>query len=138
MRRMITSSKSIDFELKEILTWISMVSKLAELCTRIHILPYGPFEDRPHFALLGQCIEVQQHIHACFEYAYDYGDEWREYLRDSKGAKYDRKQVKSSILVLSDMLQHTTADNYKDKDCIETMRSLTKRALSTIYNSRNW
>lgn len=97
---------------------------------------YGPFETRDHTALYGQCLDVKMKIDASKDVFNDFRDE--NMFLHNIGCKQDRKAIKSSLLVLADMLNHAYGEKENDKHCIESMKRLVRHALDTIYNSRYW
>lgn len=127
---------SIISDYNEIEMWLAMISKLAFLGKGILVEQYGPFETRDHTALYGQCLDVKMKIDASKDVFNDFRDE--NMFLHNIGCKQDRKAIKSSLLVLADMLNHAYGEKENDKDCIESMKGLARHALDTIYNSRYW
>ena len=102
-------NSSIFSDYNEIEMWLAMISKLAFIGEGILVEEYGPFETRDENMFLHNI-----------------------------GCKQDRKAIKSSLLVLADMLNHAYGEKENDKHCIESMKRLVRHALDTIYNSRYW
>lgn len=127
---------SIISDYNKIELMLAMISKLAFLRDGILVEQYGPFETRDHTALYGQCLNVKMKIDASKDVFKDFRDE--NMFLHNIGCKQDRKAIKSSLLVLADMLNHAYGEKENDKHCIESMKGFVRHALDTIYNSRYW